>query len=242
MVGSQKIAAGSTLPHTAAILSHRGEAAEIDAYRFTHGLLAAARACGAIICDRTVVAHTRHTARGVVLTTDRGARVRARHLVIAAGYAAGAFLPEKVTALHSTFALVSQSVADFPGWPADRALIWETAEPYVYLRTTVDGRTLIGGFDEPFRDPAARDRLLAAKTAALVRRFRRWFPAIKLELAYAWAGTFATTPDGLPFIGAHPGRPHTFFALGYGGNGIIYRLTEARLFEFGCRPRAVPAG
>ncbi len=253
----KKIAAGSTLPHTAAILSQRGEAAEIDAYRFTHGLLAAARARGAIICDRTTVAHTRRTARGVVLTTDRGARVRARHLVIAAGYEADAFLPEKVTALHSTFALVSEPVTSFPGWPGDRALIWETAEPYVYLRTTVDGRILLGGFDEPLRDPVERDRLLGAKTAALVRRFRRWFPGIKLEVAFAWAGTFATTKDGLPFIGVHRGVPHTFFALGYGGNGITYSLTaarilrdrllgranrEARLFEFGRRPRAVPAG
>lgn len=225
------VARGSSLPHTAAILSRCGEAAEIDAYRFTHGLLAAARARGAVVCDRTTVAHTRRTARGVVLTTDRGARVRARHLVIAAGYEADAFLPEKVTALHSTFALVSEPVAAFPGWPADRALIWETAEPYVYLRTTVDGRILLGGLDEPFRDPVARDRLLTAKTGALLRRFRRWFPQIGLEVAYAWAGTFARTPDGLPFIGVHAARPHMFFALGYGGNGITFSLTAALILR-----------
>jgi len=244
----KQIAASSSLEHTAAILSHRGEAAEIDAYRFTHALLDASRACGAIVCDRTTVKHTRRTSRSVVLTTDRGARVRARQLVIAAGYEADAFLPEKVTELHSTFALVSEPVAEFPGWPAERALIWETADPYVYLRTTVDGRILMGGFDEPFRDPKARDRLVGAKTAALVRRFHRWFPAIKLEVACAWAGTFATTPDGLPFIGVHREVPRTFFALGYGGNGITYSLTaarilrdrllgranrEARLFDFG---------
>ncbi|MEO6244199.1 MAG: FAD-dependent oxidoreductase [Opitutaceae bacterium] len=252
----KKIAARSTLPHSAAILSHRGEAGEIDAYRFTHGLLAAARAAGAIVCDRTTVTRTRRTARGVVLTTDRGACVRARTLVVAAGYEADALVPEKVTSLHSTFALMSEPVAAFPGWPADRALIWETAEPYVYFRTTVDGRILLGGFDEPFRDPVARDRLVGVKTTALVRRFHRWFPQIKLEVACAWAGTFATTPDGLPFIGSHRERPHTFFALGYGGNGITYSLTaarilrdrllgranrEARLFEFG-RQRSASLG
>jgi glycine/D-amino acid oxidase-like deaminating enzyme len=225
------MAAASTLPHAAAIHSRCGEAAELDAYRFTHGLLAAAQAAGAIICDRTAVTRTRRTTRGVVLTTDRGAQVRARHLVIAAGYEADAFLPQPVTALHSTFALVSEPLAAFPGWPADRALLWETAEPYVYLRTTVDHRILLGGLDEPFRDPAARDCLVAAKTAALVRRFRRWFPRIKLEVAYAWAGTFATTPDGLPYIGVHPDVPHTFFALGYGGNGITYSLTAARILR-----------
>ncbi len=227
----KQIAARSTLPNCAGIHSPCGEAAEIDAYRFTHGLLGAAGAGGAIICDRTQVTHTRRTANGVVLTTDRGSRVRARHLVIAAGYEADAFLPEKVTALHSTFALVSEPVTAFPGWPADRALIWETAEPYLYLRTTVDDRILLGGLDEPFRDPVERDRLVAEKTRTLVRRFRRWFPQIKLEVAYAWAGTFANTKDGLPFIGVHPKVPHTFFALGYGGNGITYSLTAARILR-----------
>lgn len=253
--GRKELATASMLPHAAAILSHRDEAAEIDAYRFTHGLLDAARSGGAIVCDRTTVTHTRRTARGVVLTTDRGARVRARHLVIAAGYEADAFLSEKVTALHSTFALVSEPVTAFPGWPAGRALIWETAEPYVYFRTTMDGRIMLGGFDEPFRDPVERDRMLGAKTAALVRRFRTWFPKINLEVAYAWAGTFATTKDGLPFIGVQADVPHTFFTLGYGGNGITFSLIaarilrdqllgrtnrQARLFEFGRVPRAAP--
>lgn len=227
----RKVASASTLPQAAAIFSPEGEAAEIDAYRFTHALLAAARAAGALICDRTAIKHTQHTTRGVVLTTDRGARVRARHLVIAAGYEADAFLPKKITKLHSTFAFVSEPVATFPGWPHGRALIWETARPYVYLRTTVDNRIIMGGMDEPFRDPVARDRLVKAKAGALARRFRRWFPRIKLEIAYTWAGTFAVTPDGLPYIGSHPAVPHTFFALGYGGNGITYSLTAARILR-----------
>jgi glycine/D-amino acid oxidase-like deaminating enzyme len=69
-----------------------------------------------------------------------------------------------------------------------------------------------------------------------------------LEVAYAWAGTFGTTKDGLPYLGVHPRFPHTFFALGYGGNGITFSLMaaeilrdaflgrknhDARLFRFG---------
>jgi glycine/D-amino acid oxidase-like deaminating enzyme len=77
----------------------------------------------------------------------------------------------------------------------------------------------------------ARDRLLAAKVRALHRRFGQLFPRIPLEIATAWAGTFGKTPDGLPFIGEHPSVPRTWFALGYGGNGITYSLLAAELFR-----------
>ena len=30
------------------------------------------------------------------------------------------------------------------------------------------------------------------------------------------------TAAGLPFIGTHPGEPRTWWALGYGGNGITF--------------------
>ncbi len=51
-----------------------------------------------------------------------------------------------------------------------------------------------------------------------------------MEVAYARVDTFATTPDGLHYIGSQPGLPHTFFALGY-GNGITYSLTAARILH-----------
>ncbi len=244
-----RLARSSTLPQSAAIFSQDG--AQVDAYALSHGLLAAAQRRGVSIYERTSVTRTRFRSRGVELKTSRGCTVRARRLVIAAGYEAGAFLPEPVTALHSTYAIVSHPVPRFSGWPADRCLIWETARPYVYLRTTEDDRIIIGGYDEPFRDPAARDRLLGAKSAALQRRFGQLFPRIEFELAGSWAGTFAATKHGLPYIGSHPEVPHTWFALGYGGNGITYSKlaaelirdqllgrpnTDETLFGFGLRP------
>lgn len=219
------LVSASSLPHPAAILSRDG--GQIDAYLFTHGLLAAAQRAGARIFDRTVVKRTRFRKRGVELETGAVARVRARLLVVATGYEADALLPEKLTRLQSTYALVSEPVERWAGWPADRCLIWETADPYVYLRTTADRRVILGGYDEPFRDPVARDRLIGAKTAALRRKFHQLFPHIPLDVAYSWAGTFAKTTDGLPYIGRHAKVPHTLFALGYGGNGITFSLIAA---------------
>jgi glycine/D-amino acid oxidase-like deaminating enzyme len=133
--------------------------------------------------------------------------------------------------LLSTFALASEPIQNFSGWPARRCLIWETAQPYVYLRTTGDNRAIIGGMDLAYHSPMTRDRAVPAKAAALHRRFRQILPEIDFEPAYAWAGTFAKTADGLPFIGAHPRIPRTWFALGYGGNGITFSLIAAELIR-----------
>lgn len=226
-----ELARRSSLPQPAALFSKAPQAGQVDAYAFAYGLLAAAKKRGAAVHDRTTVMRHRTTPRGIELVTDRGVRVRARWLVVASGYEVDRFLPDRVMTLHSTFALASEPVTTCPGWPGGQPVIWETGDPYLYLRTTPDHRIIMGGYDEPFRDPVARDRLLGRKVAALRRRFGQLFPRITLEVATAWAGTFGKTDDGLPFIGEHPAVPRTWFALGYGGNGITYSLLAAELFR-----------
>ncbi len=74
----------STLPYPAAILSQDG--AQVDGYRLTYGLLAAAQRKGARIFDQTKVTR-RHAMGGAIdLRTNRGPRIRARNVVIASGY------------------------------------------------------------------------------------------------------------------------------------------------------------
>jgi glycine/D-amino acid oxidase-like deaminating enzyme len=50
------------------------------------------------------------------------------------------------------------------------------------------------------------------------------------------------TADGLPFIGQHPDVPHTWFALGFGGNGTTYSIIAAEIIREallgGCDPDA----
>jgi glycine/D-amino acid oxidase-like deaminating enzyme len=57
------------------------------------------------------------------------------------------------------------------------------------------------------------------------------FPAIEMRPACAWAGTFAETRDGLPYVGSVPQFPRGYFALGYGGNGITFSLVAARIIR-----------
>ncbi|MEP7191022.1 MAG: FAD-binding oxidoreductase, partial [Roseiflexaceae bacterium] len=72
---------------------------------------------------------------------------------------------------------------------------------------------------------------LDRKRDKLVKRFRELFPAIDLEVAYYWAGTFGETTDGLAYIGETSEFPNGYFALGYGGNGITYSVIAAEIIR-----------
>ena len=168
--------------------------------------------------------------QGWQLTTERGGIVSADWLILATGYEATRLLPRKIVRLHSSFAIASQPLESSAGWP-EQCLLWETARPYCYVRTTDDGRAIVGGEDEKFRSPALRDALIERKSVKLQARFQAMFPNIPFEAEYAWAGTFGETKDGLPYIGSVPEIPHAIFALGYGGNGITYSVVAARMIS-----------
>ena len=117
-------------------------------------------------------------------------------------------------------------------WRERRWAGWFAAvTPYLYLRTTTEGRIIVGGEDENFVNAKRRDALIFQKTRTLVNKFGRLFPDLQLEVAYAWAGTFGETKDGLAYIGVHPRFPHAYFALGYGGNGITFSLIAAQIIR-----------
>jgi glycine/D-amino acid oxidase-like deaminating enzyme len=202
--------------------------AQIDVFRFTHRLLARSVRKGLRAYDRTTVTRIEQGRGRVVLETNRGAAVRARHVVFATGYESQQYLKTNAGALHSTFAAVSEPMRSFPHWPG-RCLIWETARPYFYARTTADDRVIIGGADAPFATAHERPGLICRKTAKLVQRFDAMFPDAGFETAYAWAGTFGETKDGLAYIGHNREWPNASFALGYGGNGITMSVVAARL-------------
>jgi glycine/D-amino acid oxidase-like deaminating enzyme len=210
----------------AAILSR--DAAEVKAYSLTHALLHRCQPLGLEVYDHTEITHFLENRRGVALITDEGKKIRARKLVIACGYESARYIPQKVQTLQSTYAIVSEPCNNNHYWHQN-ALIWETARPYLYLRTTEDNRILIGGKDDDFSDHHRRDKALPAKAKALEQAFKKLFPAIHFKTDFKWAGTFASTKDGLPYIGCLPGKPNTYFALGLGGNGITFSIIAAQI-------------
>lgn len=219
----------------AALLS--GGSREVDPARLTAGLLAAARANGARICHPVRVQRLSPLADGVSLLSDAG-ELRARHVILAAGYEAPRwFLPPAFT-LTSSFAIATApGVA--PLW-RENALIWEAATPYLYGRATADGRLVFGGEDEDFADPEKRDALIAAKQGRIEALAGALVEA-EISADCAWAATFGSSPDGLPAIGAAANFPNVWLAAGFGGNGISFASLGARLLaaELAGRPLEV---
>jgi glycine/D-amino acid oxidase-like deaminating enzyme len=210
----------------AALLSREG--AEVKAYSLTHALLKNGKNGGLTVYDHTEIKAFHEHHKGVELLTARGNKIRAKYLVIACGYESASYIPYKVETIHSTYAIVSEPFETNRFWHRN-ALIWETARPYLYLRTTSDNRILIGGKDDDFSDGDLREAALPGKARSLEGSFKKLFPAIDFRTDFKWAGAFASTKDGLPYIGALPGRPRTFFALGFGGNGITFSMMAARM-------------
>jgi glycine/D-amino acid oxidase-like deaminating enzyme len=204
-------------------------AGEVDAFRLTHKLIAAAAKLGLEVHDRTVVSGLDPGKHSVALRTKDGCRIQAEKVVFATGYETPRYLDKKIVKLTSTFALATAPGQSFDGWGEERCLIWETARPYFYARTTQDGRAIIGGADKPFATAHRQEKLITLQSGKLKAQFARLFPAIPVDVDWIWGGTFGETPDGLPYIGTVPQFPHGFFALGYGGNGITFSYVAAEL-------------
>jgi glycine/D-amino acid oxidase-like deaminating enzyme len=128
----------------------------------------------------------------------------------------------------STWAVATTSLPAHAFWPG-RCLIWEAADPYLYMRTTWDNRIVAGGEDSRLNSPDRRDAATPAKAERLLAKMRELLPGRRLEADYAWAGAFADSPTGLPYIAAVPGHPNCLAVLGSGGNGITFSVIAASI-------------
>ena len=209
------------------------QAAQMDPYRLASRVLDRLRRGGTAVFDRTCVTRIEPTARGVVLHTAQGPIVRSRVVVMAAGYASQQWLRQRVACNRSSYAFASDPLPEGLLGALKNTLVWESARPYLYFRSTVDGRLIVGGEDDAIDIPARRDRRVAKKARTLAKRMQRMFPRLTmLQPAFSWAGTFAETQDGLPFFGPHPQYgPRVHFAMAYGGNGITYSMLGAQVLR-----------
>ncbi|RAV99452.1 NAD(P)/FAD-dependent oxidoreductase [Pseudochryseolinea flava] len=213
----------------AAILSD--VAAHTDAYCLTNYLHQYGIKKGLQVFDRTFVAGISHEKNQVVLKTSEKHSIRARYLINATGYEVTNFIRKKIVKLLATFATISESQAKpVQPWRHD-AVYWNTRNPYFYMRSTKDNRVLIGGRDEKFYNPTKRDKLVRRKAKQLIKDFNKIFPGVAFKDEFSWAGTFGSTIDGLPFIGSYNGTPRTYYALGFGGNGITFSVIAADIIR-----------
>lgn len=209
-----------------AILSNHG--AQTNAYALTHRLLQFKTGKELNIYDRSPIVDIKTKKDGAVLKTETGFTIKAKKVIYATGYEIVEFIDKKIVDLKSTYAVVSEQYNEKNFWK-DEVLIWNTADPYLYIRTTPDGRVLVGGRDEDFHDPDKRNKLINKKNKQLTKDVNTIFPHLHFKPEFSWTGTFGSTKDGLPFIGTYDKLPNSYFALGFGGNGITFSLIAAEI-------------
>jgi glycine/D-amino acid oxidase-like deaminating enzyme len=181
-----------------------------------------------IDCDR----------RGTTLLTDDGIEIHARQVVFCTGYEIVKVVPATRHRIQSTWALATRPQPRAI-WP-QRALIWEASEPYLYARSTPDGRVVCGGEDEEFADTERRDALTPQKIKRIEKKLHRLMPQLDCRADLHWAGSFGGSPNGMPTIGAIPGYPKCHAVMGYGGNGITFSMLAARLITAAILGKTLP--
>jgi glycine/D-amino acid oxidase-like deaminating enzyme len=191
-------------------------------------LIRAAEAGGRLFAPVDIV-DIRRTRPSVVATTRDGKKVRCRHLVLASGYEFPKIVPTRGHHITTTWAFATAPQRRRL-WP-EECLIWEASTPYLYARTTPDGRVLCGGEDGSGSVADHGEAQLARKIARLQRKLGKLFPDLDTDAAFSWAASFGETATGLPTIGEIPGQRNCWVALGYGGNGITYSRIAAEVIR-----------
>ncbi len=202
------------------IISKQG--GSMDAFCFAHELFRHNAEKGLEIFDKTELLSVQCNARSNLVRVSTGVEISAKKIVYCTGFETVQLIPERFVKLLSTFAIVSE-VDPILYKQYNDLLVWNTSDPYLYMRTTDDCRFLIGGEDEEFQDAKKRDALIEQKCLKLEKSFHKIFNR-DFYRDFNWAGTFGATKDGLPYIGEHKKYKNSYFVCGFGGNGITFSV------------------
>lgn len=207
-----------------AILSQQGCIA--NAYTLTHALLQHSIKKGLQVFDRTAIKNIQYKKR--LLTTEDGYIIKTQNIINATGYEVVNFISKGIVDFYCTYAIASEQAQENFFWKRD-VMMWNTDEPYLYMRFTNDNRVIVGGRDEPFSNAFTRQTLLDKKARQLEKDFHKIFLQNNFKKEFVWSGTFGKTKDSLPYIGTYKKTPNTYYALGFGGNGITFSVVAAEI-------------
>ena len=99
------------------------------------------------------------------------------------------------------------------------------------MRTTDDGRFLIGGEDSSYSGSMLQQNIKEQKSKKLIKKLKKTIPDIQYTEDISWGGAFGITKDGLPYIGESPEYKNCYFVLGFGGNGITFSTQGRKIIQ-----------
>lgn len=209
---------------------HEPEGIGIHAGKLAFGYLKKARALGVKVHPSSPVQGW-ETRDGIHHLRTPGGVVKARSVGIATGgYTSQSLHPELKNRL---LPILSNSIVTRPLTPSEidacnlhtRQVITDTRVLRHYYRLLPDNRLQIGSRSAI----TGRDAPQQKYEDVLVSNMTRKFPALKgVALDYSWWGWVDVSHDMMPRIHQPDPKESIFYALGYGGNGVMYSAQAGR--------------
>jgi glycine/D-amino acid oxidase-like deaminating enzyme/nitrite reductase/ring-hydroxylating ferredoxin subunit len=183
--------------------------------RYLHGLSRAIERRGGQIYSDTAITSVEERSKGVAAKTEEGHTITARSVVAATN---APFVNR--LAVHTKQAPYRTYVmtAPVPKGSVIDALIWDTEDPYHYVRLEPrkdDDLLIFGGEDH--KSATSDDAEVRLKRLEAWARER--FPKLG-TVEDSWSGQIYEPVDYLPFIGRSPGHKQVFIVSGDSGEGL----------------------
>ncbi len=212
--------------HTGACLRFQNQA-RFHPLKFMAGLAKAVKANGGRILTNVNVTGVTGGPM-VTVTADDDREIQANQVVVATNSPV-----HNVIGLHTKMAAYTSYViaADIPPKTVRDALLWDTQDPYHFVRIQPAGKPggpdllIVGGEDHKTGQADDQD----ARWARLEEWARKHNPDVG-KVQYRWSGQVFETLDGLAFIGPDSGGAENVYVVtGDSGMGLTHAGVAARL-------------
>lgn len=203
--------------------------AEINPLKFVHGILTKLEELGVHLFPYTEVLDVFEDNDSLDIRTS-SQPFSAKQIVYTTGYETVPVGKRIGADINRSYAFVSNPIPEFSDW-YEQALIWETKRPYLYIRSTVEGRLLVGGLDEDKPEAPDSVEVIQQRAENLLQQAKELFHDYDIQIDYAYAASFGESIDNIPFIGEHPTKKNHFYLLGYGGNGTVYSMLGSHILK-----------
>jgi glycine/D-amino acid oxidase-like deaminating enzyme/nitrite reductase/ring-hydroxylating ferredoxin subunit len=198
---------------------------QFNPLKYLRGLIEAITRNGGRLFSHTHVDDV-HDGTPCCVHTKTGWKVRADAVVVATNVPVN----DRVT-IHTKQAAYRTYViaAPVPLNKLPRALLWDTGDPYHYVRLQhVHGQEMliVGGEDHKTGQAEHPEK----RWQALAEWTRERFPMIS-NIVYRWSGQVIEPIDYVAFIGRNPGDKHIYIVTGDSGQGMTHGTIAAMLIS-----------
>ncbi|MGB2993832.1 MAG: FAD-dependent oxidoreductase [Paenisporosarcina sp.] len=225
--GQEEISDNMPFSKAAALVTY--EDAVVNPYKFVHGILDLVEEKGGHLFEFVEVNDVITEEESVSIRTSAG-EFTAKNIVYTSGYETVPVGKRIGSDINRSFAIVTKPISNFNDW-YKQSMIWETKRPYLYIRTTPEGRIIAGGLDENIKHAPQSLAYIEDRAEKLNKQLQELFPNYQIEYDYSYGATFGESIDNLPFIGQHPTKDRHYYLLGYGGNGTVYSMLGSHILR-----------